>query len=52
MIEIVKLANGEIVECQPFEGVMYGSDGLIITLLAIGVDGGKLKTEYFVLSTK
>ena len=52
MIEIVKLAIGEIVECQPFEGVIYGSLGAMITLLAIGVDGGKAKTEYFVLSIR
>ncbi len=31
---------------------MYGSEGLKITLLAMGVDGGKAKTEYLVLSTR
>ena len=31
-------------------GVRYGSAGLTITLLAIGVAGGKLNTEYLVLS--
>ncbi len=34
------------------EGVMYGSAGLTITLLAIGVAGGNAKTEYFVLSVR
>ena len=44
-MEIVKLAIGEIVACQPLDGVKYGSDGLMITLFAMGVDGGKAKTE-------
>ena len=52
MTEIVKFAIGEIVACQPLDGEMYGSDGLKITLFAIGVDGGNEKTEYFVLSVR
>jgi hypothetical protein len=51
MTEIVKLAMGEIVACHPLDGEMYGSEGLKITLLAMGVDGGNEKTEYLVLST-
>ncbi len=52
MTEIVKFAIGDIVACQPLDGEMYGSDGLKITLFAIGVDGGNEKTEYFVLSVR
>jgi hypothetical protein len=52
MTEIVKFAIGETVACQPLDGEMYGSEGLKITLLAMGVDGGKAKTEYFVLSVR
>ena len=52
MTEIVKCAIGEIVACQPLEGLMYGSDGLIMQLLAIGDGGGNEKTEYFVLSVR
>ena len=47
---MVKLAIGEIVECQPLDGLMYGSLGAMITLLAIGVAGGNANIEYFVLS--
>ena len=50
MIEMVKLAIGEIDACHPLDGEIYGSEGLKITLLGITVAGGKLKTEYFVLS--
>lgn len=39
-----------MVECQPLDGEMYGSEGLITTELAMGVAGGKANTEYFVLS--
>ena len=35
-----------------FVGVKYGSAGDSTTLLTIGVAGGKLNVEYFVLSTK
>ena len=52
MTEMVKLAIGETVECQPFDGEMYGSAGATMTLLAIGVAGGNEKTEYFVLSVR
>ena len=49
---MVKLAIGEIDACQPLDGEMYGSDGLITQLFAIGDGGGNEKTEYFVLSVK
>ena len=51
-IEILKLAIGLIVEYVLLLGVMYGSAGVTITLLAIGVAGGKLNTEYFELSVR
>ena len=38
--------------CELLLGERYGSLGLITTEFAIGVAGGKLNTEYFVLSTK
>jgi hypothetical protein len=44
-IDSWKLAIGEMVACQPLEGVRYGSAGLITKLFAMGVDGGKAKTE-------
>jgi len=47
---MVKLAIGEIDACHPLDGEMYGSEGLITQLFAIGEDGGNEKTEYFVLS--
>ena len=50
MIDMVKLAIGEIDACHPLDGEIYGSEGLKITLLGITVAGGKLNTEYFVLS--
>jgi hypothetical protein len=52
MTEIVKFAIGEIVACHPLDGVMYGSAGAMMTLLAIGVAGGNANTEYLVLSTR
>ena len=52
MTEITKLAIGEIVECHPLDGEIYGSAGATMTLLAIGVAGGNEKTEYFVLSVR
>lgn len=33
-------------------GVIYGSAGVTITLLAIGVAGGNENTEYFELSVR
>ena len=52
MTEIVKLAIGEIVLCHPLDGEMYGSDGEIMQLLAIGVLGGNENTDHLVLSTR
>jgi hypothetical protein len=46
----VKLAKGETVVRSLLVGVMYGSAGLITKLLAIGLAGGKLKTDHLVLS--
>jgi hypothetical protein len=51
-IFISKDASGEILICELLFGERYGSDGLTTTEFAIGVLGGKLNTEYFVLSTK
>lgn len=51
-IEILKLAIGEMVACILLLGSIYGSAGVMITELAIGVAGGKLNTEYLVLSTR
>ena len=51
-IEILKLAIGLIVVRSLLVGVMYGSAGVTMTLLAIGVAGGKLNTEYFELSVR
>jgi hypothetical protein len=44
-IVILKLANGLIVVRSLLLGVMYGSAGLRITELAIGVAGGNANTE-------
>jgi hypothetical protein len=46
----IKLASGAIDVRSLLVGVMYGSAGLITRLLAIGVAGGKLKTDHLVLS--
>ena len=47
---IVKLANGATDVRSLLVGVMYGSAGLTMTLLAIGVAGGNENTLHFVLS--
>ena len=49
-IVIVKFANGATDVRSLFVGVMYGSLGLKIRLLAMGVAGGNEKTDHFVLS--
>jgi hypothetical protein len=49
-IEIVKLAMGATVVRSLLVGIMYGSAGVKIRLLAIGVAGGKENTEYKELS--
>ena len=51
-IEIWKLAKGATEVRSLLVGVMYGSDGEIIRLLAIGDAGGKLNTDHFVLSVR
>ena len=38
--------------CHPLDGEMYGSDGEIMQLLAIGVLGGNENTDHLVLSTR
>jgi len=48
---ILKEAIGATELRELFVGVIYGSAGVTKTLLGIGDGGGKLKTEYFVLST-
>jgi hypothetical protein len=49
---IVKLAIGEIEEYWLLLGVIYGSAGLTMTLLAMGVAGGYEKILHLVLSVK
>ena len=52
MTEIVKLAIGEIEACHPLDGEIYGSLGAITQLFAMGVGGGKLKTDHLALSIR
>ena len=47
---IVKLANGATDVRSLFVGVMYGSLGLKMRLLAMGVAGGNENTDHLVLS--
>ena len=47
---IVKLARGATDVRSLLVGVMYGSAGLTMTLLAIGVAGGNENTLHLVLS--
>ena len=49
-IVIVKLAKGEMLVLSLLVGVMYGSLGLTMTELAIGVAGGNENTLHLVLS--
>tara|TARA_R110000822_G_scaffold43919_1_gene118210 strand:+ start:514 stop:885 length:372 start_codon:yes stop_codon:yes gene_type:complete len=51
-IEILKLAKGATEVRSLFVGTMYGSAGVTITLLAIGVAGGYENTDHFVLSVR
>lgn len=51
-IETLKLAVGAMVLAMLLLGSMYGSAGVTMTELAIGVAGGKLNTEYLVLSVR
>jgi hypothetical protein len=51
-IEILKLAKGATEVRSLLVGVMYGSAGVTITELAIGVAGGNENTEYLVLSVR
>ena len=52
VIIILKLAIGLIVLRALLFGVMYSSEGLIITALAKTTEGGKAKVDQRVLSTR
>lgn len=43
---ILKFTLGATVEYMLFDGSMYGSSGWIITEFAMGVAGGKEKTDH------
>ena len=52
IIEIVKFAIGATEVLSLLVGTIYGSAGVTITELAIGVAGGNANTEYLVLSAR